>query len=89
MIKIVWSKNFEKRLKKWIEKHSDLKVLFKEKLELFSENPYTQELKNHKLSGKLKDLRAISITYDYRLVFYHVNENEVMLVDIGTHEEVY
>lgn len=52
-------------------------------------DPHAPELKNHKLSGKLKDLRAISVEYDCRIVFTFVDENTALLVSIGTHNEVY
>ncbi len=63
--------------------------VIKHKLEQFTNNPYDPELKNHKLSGQLKDLRAISITYDCRIVFAMVEESTALLVAIGTHDEVY
>jgi addiction module RelE/StbE family toxin len=89
MIRLEWSSRFEKSLKKWIIKHPESRELIKQKLELFITNPYAPELKNHKLSGQLKDLRAISVTYDCRIVFAMVEENVALLVAIGTHDEVY
>jgi mRNA-degrading endonuclease YafQ of YafQ-DinJ toxin-antitoxin module len=46
-------------------------------------------LKNHKLSGQLKGLRAISVAYDCRIVFSMVEDDTALLVSIGTHNEVY
>lgn len=59
------------------------------KLETFIANPYDPELKNHKLSGQLKGLRAISVAYDCRIVFSMIEENTALLVSIGSHDEVY
>lgn len=89
MIRLEWSSHFEKSLSKWISKHPESRSLIKQKLEQFEENPYNAELKNHKLSGQLKDLRAISVAYDCRIVFAMVEENTALLVAIGTHDEVY
>ena len=43
------------------------------------------------LSGVLKGLWSCSITYEHRLVFDFINEEQtsVLLIDIGLHEEVY
>jgi addiction module RelE/StbE family toxin len=89
MIRLEWSSHFEKSLKKWISKHPESREVIKQKLEQFTINPYDPELKNHKLSGQLKDLRAISVSYDCRIVFVMVEENTALLVAIGTHDEVY
>ena len=61
MIRLEWSSRFEKSLKKWIAKHPESREAIKQKLEQFSIDPHAPELKNHKLSGKLKNLRAISV----------------------------
>ncbi len=51
-------------------------------------------LKVHKLHGQLEGLYACSVEYDLRIVFDiaqnpETNEKEILLVDIGTHEDVY
>jgi addiction module RelE/StbE family toxin len=89
MIKLIWGARFEKQLQKYIQKHSHNKKLIKDKLEIFVQNPFDPELKNHKLSGKLKGLSAISMEYDCRIVFEFLNKNEVLLISIGSHDEVY
>jgi addiction module RelE/StbE family toxin len=89
MIKLIWDKRFKRNLKKYISKHPEMEDKIKDKLKLFTENPYAPELRNHKLSGQLKDLRAIVIDYDCRIVFRFVEKNSVLLISIGTHDEVY
>lgn len=89
MMKLAWNKNFEKSLKKYIKKHPEKETKIKEKLELFTQEPFSLELRNHKLSGKLKDLRAIMVEYDCRIIFKFVDEDTALLISIGTHEEVY
>jgi mRNA interferase YafQ len=89
MIRLEWSSRFEKSLKKWIGKHPESREVIRLKLEQFSTNPSDPELKNHKLSGQLKGLRAISVAYDCRIVFAMVEESTALLVAIGTHDEVY
>lgn len=89
MIRLEWSSRFEKSLKKWISEHPESREVIKQKLEQFTNNPFDPELKNHKLSGQLKDLRTISVAYDCRIVLAMVEESTALLVAIGTHDEVY
>ena len=89
MIRLEWSGRFERSLKEWISKHPASREVIRQKLHQFSADPYAPELKNHKLSGTLKGLRANSVGYDCRIVFSFLDENTVLLVVIGTHDEVY
>jgi len=89
MIELVWDTAFLKILKKWKKKHPELISKFEEKLTLFCEEPYHPSLKMHSLSGNLKDYSSLSITYEYRLIFQFISEDKVLLIDIGTHDEVY
>ena len=45
-------------------------------------------LDDHQLTGKLAGKRALSITSDTRLV-YKETEDEILFLDIGTHNQVY
>ncbi|MFA4849624.1 MAG: type II toxin-antitoxin system YoeB family toxin [Methanoregula sp.] len=57
----------------------------------FEEDPFHPSLKTHTLSGVLKGLWSFRITYEHRLVFDFIDESrtQVLLIDIGSHEEVY
>ena len=79
-----FSKNFSKR----IASKSKLVAQFQSRLDLFIENPNDLVLKDHKLTGKLSNYRAFSITGDIRVVYKIVN-NDLWLFDIGTHNQVY
>lgn len=89
MIEIAFSSSFKKAFKKKIKRNKELEKLFWEKLKIFIENPFTPQLKTHKLSGELRNLWSFSLEYDLRVLFFFAEENKVVLVDIGTHEEVY
>jgi addiction module RelE/StbE family toxin len=57
-------------------------------------DPFSPALKTHKLQGELKDLWSCSVEYDFRIIFYFQKfegeeEEAIVLVDIGTHDEVY
>ena len=89
MLKVSWDSGFERAYKKKIKKDPQLKEEFWGVLDLFGKDPFQFELKTHKLSGKLKGLWAFSVNYDCRVVFRFLSQNEVLLIDIGSHDEVY
>ena len=65
-----------------------------EVLSLLESDPFTPSLKTHKLQGELKGLWACSVEYDCRIVFRFEalegeSEEAIVLIDIGTHDEVY
>jgi len=90
MVKLVWNENFERRYKKWARKHPDLISTFEEKVSLFEVEPFHPSLKTHMLRGKLNKVWAIYINYEYRLTVRFEEEHTVaILVNVGSHEEVY
>lgn len=88
-MKITWDKGFKRIYKKKVKNDDELKKRFWDIMELFSKNPFSPKLRTHKLTGKLEGLWAFSIAYDCRVIFTFLNEDEVLLIDIGTHDEVY
>ena len=88
-MKIIPHPSFKKSYKKRIAKNKKLAQQTDERLKLFCVDPFHPLLENHALSGKKQDQRAISITGDYRIVYAPLSEEEVLLLDIGTHNQVY
>ncbi len=89
MLEISFSEGFKRSFKKRIKGNQILEKKFKIKLELFKEDPFDKSLKTHKLSGKLQDLWSFSLEYDQRVLFYFTDEGKAVLVDIGSHDQVY
>ena len=89
MIKIVWDQGFKRIYQKKIKNNADLRRKFWAVMELFSKTPFDRRLRTHKLSGKLEDLWAFSVTYDCRVIFKFLNGDEILLIDSGGHDEVY
>jgi len=52
---------------------------------IFRKDPFSQTLKTHKLSGKLKNYWAFSITYQDRILFRFINGDEAIFYKIGSH----
>jgi mRNA-degrading endonuclease YafQ of YafQ-DinJ toxin-antitoxin module len=59
---------------------------------LMTEDVFDSRLKTHKLKGGLSNCWASSAGYDLRIVFEFVQHEEVeaiLLLSMGTHDEVY
>lgn len=82
------SKNFIKASKKLTKSNLLIKKKIKEKIKLFINNPKHPSLKLHKLKGKMVEDWSFSVENNLRIVFTYV-EDGVLLVDIGSHDEVY
>lgn len=89
MIEVSFSPTFKRAFKKKIKKSRLLEERFWTKLDLFIKNPFDKELRTHKLSGNLKDLWSFSIELNMRVVFFFTDTKKAVLIDIGTHDEVY
>ena len=63
-----------------------IQILAKKKDKLFRNDVFHLTLKTHKLSGKLKENWAYSIDRRHRVMFRFVNKDEVVYLDIGTHD---
>ncbi len=89
MIEVSFSPTFKRAFKKKIKKNRLLEERFWTKLDLFIKNPFDKELRTHKLSGNLKDLWSFSIEINVRVIFFFADTKKAVLIDIGTHNEVY
>ena len=53
-------------------------------------DPFQLHLELHTLTGKLSGCHAVSLTYSYRITLtLLITEWEIVLLDIGSHDEVY
>lgn len=90
MYVIVTSRYFLKRAKKFFRKHPGLRERFARVVDDLKEDPLQPHLELHSLGGKLKDIQAVSLTHSYRITLtIMVTEKEIILLDIGSHDEVY
>lgn len=56
----------------------------------FQKDPFAKKLRNHQLKGRLSGKRAISVTGDLRIIFQeYENYTLVIMLDVGTHNQVY
>lgn len=94
MRKLVWHNSFKRALKKYTRHDDETKGIIFNTLEELAKNPFHPGLRTHKLSGKLKGLWACWVEYDCRIIFRFESDSEIgeemiVLIDLGTHDEVY
>jgi len=87
---LVTPQRFLRRARKFLKKHPDLRGQFTQIIADLQHDPYAPHLTFHHLSGKLKGIQAVSITGSYRITLtIFVTEKEIVLLDVGSHDEVY
>lgn len=94
MRKLIWSKTFIRAFKHLMKKQPNLRQDVEDTLRLLVQDPFAPQLETHKLKGKLAGSWACSAGYDLRIVFDFVKNKEqkvddIFLIEIGTHDEVY
>ncbi len=82
-LKILKSKDFEKS---FVKLPQNIQILAIKKITLFKDEPFSPQLKTHKLKGELQDFHSFSVNYQYRVLFEFLNKSKVLFYDIGTHE---
>ena len=85
---LIWTTSFKRAYKRRVAGHTWERA-FPDKMNIFVDDPFDARLKTHKLSGKLEGLWSFAVGFDCRVIFEFVGEHGVLLIDIGTHDEVY
>jgi addiction module RelE/StbE family toxin len=91
---LVWSVSFVRAFKRIARHDSQLTGRARNILAQLSEDPFHPSLRTHKLKGKLAGSWACSVDYNTRIVFDFVqnpttNNQEILLLSVGSHDEVY
>ncbi|RJP45536.1 MAG: type II toxin-antitoxin system mRNA interferase toxin, RelE/StbE family [Desulfobacteraceae bacterium] len=90
MFTIVATRHFMRRARKFLKKHPDLQDRFTQIIEDLTQDPFAPHLAYHHLGGRFKGIQTISITDNYRITLtIAISEREIILLDIGSHDEVY
>ncbi len=87
---IVTTEQFERKAVKLLKRSPQLFKQYAKTIQLLEMNPHHPSLRLHPLQGKLAGLHSVSINISYRVTLeVVVKDREVVLVNIGTHDEVY
>jgi addiction module RelE/StbE family toxin len=89
MIEVAVSTSFQRAYRKRVKGIPDLEQKFARALTQLADNPFEPRLRTHKLTGELSELWSFTVAYDCRVVFRFVDDKHLVLLDIGTHDEVY
>lgn len=93
MRKLVWDASFRRAFKRKTQQNAPLARNILDVLTTLSISPFQPSLKTHKLRGALEGLWACWVDYDCRIIFTFepdvAGEDMIVLVDIGSHDEVY
>ena len=88
MRELVWTNRFERSAGKFLDKNPGKVEQFKTIIRQMEEDAFHSSLKTHKLKGKLDGLYACSVSWSHRIVFKVVS-GQIVLLNIGDHDEVY
>ena len=91
---LIWDNSFKRAFKRFVRKHPQLQEKIFKTIDLLVSDPFAFSLKSHKLSGQLEGLWACSVAYDCRIIYTFnrdpdTDEETIVLIDLGTHDEVY
>ena len=83
---IFYHRDFKKQYKKADKK---VREQFKERRNIFIQNPHHPLLDNHELGHDWVRCRSINLTGDFRAIFRSLSDDTVEFLAIGTHHQLY
>ena len=87
---LVFTAHYDKIEQRFLKRHPDLLERYHKTLALLEQDPFQPSLRLHALQRALAGLHAVSINLQYRITLeLEVREHEIILVNIGSHGEVY
>lgn len=91
---LVLTPKFNRAFRKFVKRNPNFQHRIEEILQQMAADIFAPSLGTHKLSGQLDGLQSCSCGYDCRVVFSieqgtEINSEVIVLLDIGTHDEVY
>ena len=90
--RLILTPKFSRAFRKYARHDARLQKRITDALRQMEQDIFGAGLGTHKLSGTLAGLRACSCGYDCRIVFVleqNAGEEVIVLLDIGSHDEVY
>jgi mRNA-degrading endonuclease YafQ of YafQ-DinJ toxin-antitoxin module len=88
--RLVYPESYLRRARKFLRKHPEIHSQYRKALELLELDPTHPSLRLHRLQGRLSDLASVSINMKYRIVIeFVIQGEEILLVNVGKHDQVY
>ena len=94
MKNLVWSTAFTRAFKRLVRQNPQIRPQIELTLQQLAEDPFHLSLRTHKLKGDLSGRWSCSINYNSLILFRFVtnpdsDEEEILLLTLGSHDEVY
>lgn len=87
---LVFTAQYEKRAARFLKRHPELEKQYLKTLQLLEMNPHHPSLRLHALGGRLQALHSVSINLSYRITIeLLIQDEEIILVNVGDHDAVY
>jgi addiction module RelE/StbE family toxin len=86
-MQVRFSPDFDKQFAQRLTARQQIKVL--DTIEVFQDEPFNKDLRNHSLKGKWFGHRSISVGGDLRLHFQVLDTTTAYFVAVGTHDQLY
>ncbi len=86
------SSAFVRAARRTLKKQPAAAAAVQSALELLADDAFHPQLRTHKLKGKLEGSWACTVSYDLRIIFSFVKNEDreaILLETVGSHEEVY
>jgi len=88
--RLIFPAPYQKKEKVFLRKHPNLRERYFKTLRLLEQDPFHPSLRLHPLQGKLTGLHSASMSMQYRITLeLEVRHNEIVLINISSHGEVY
>ena len=94
MRRLILTPKFKRAFRKFVRRNAELQQRIEDTLQQMEADVFFSGLGTHKLSSQLDGFQSCSCGYDCRVVFSIEQDAEtkievIVLLDIGTHDEVY
>ena len=87
---LVWTETFARTARKFLLRHRDLAGLFEDVLRQLETDPAAPRLRLHPLQGRHCGKHSVRLTYEDRIIIIlRMTAKEILLLDVGSHDEVY
>jgi mRNA-degrading endonuclease YafQ of YafQ-DinJ toxin-antitoxin module len=87
---LIFTESYEKIEGRFLQRHPGMRERYRRTLALLELDPLHPSLRLHALQGRLAGLHSASINLQYRITLeLELREEEIILVSVGSHGEVY
>jgi mRNA-degrading endonuclease YafQ of YafQ-DinJ toxin-antitoxin module len=87
---LLFTQQYNRRAAKFLKLHPEVRAIYLKTLLLLEANPHHPSLRLHPLRGKLVGLHSVSINLSYRITLeLLIQDQQIILVNVGDHDAVY